>query len=339
MDKITIIGTGLIGTSLGLAIKAAGTRGAEIVGTDLVRGHASKAESMGAVDRVAGNLISAVEDARFVIIATPVMEIRIVLEIIGPRLAEGCLVTDTGSSKGVVMEWAQQYLPPGVSFVGGNPMVSKEGSGPGRADATLFQGHPYCVIPASSAQQRAVRDVTDMVRSIGARPYFIAVAEHDSFVCAVSQLPVLLSVALLACTSKSPSWDDIAQIASVYYRDFTKPASGDPGTHRDILLANDQGLVHWIDTFIHELHGLRQLLTGDEKGRREALEKVLRETFEERDRWLAGAVTPASQAAANRVRIPSASEGMSDLFMGSSETRRRLFGWGARDDKDRREKR
>ena len=338
MDKIAIIGMGLVGTSLGLAIKRSGIKDIQIVGTDIERGHASSAQKMGAIDQVRRSLASATEDAKIVIIATPVMAMKDVMEIIAPRLREGCLVTDTGSSKGVVMEWAEQYLPPSVSFVGGHPMVGKGSTGPNAADGSLFQNRPYCVIPGRRARQDAVRLLTDMIRSIGARPYFIDLAEHDSFVSAVSHLPILLSVALVSCTSKSPSWADIAQIASTQYEDLTLLASGDPITSRDILFSNNQSIVPWIDAFIQELYEMRRILVSDEDGKLEALEKVFSQAVEARSRWLAGVVTPDAEAAANRQRIPSSTERMGDLFLGDSEARRRIFGWGNRRDRDSRDR-
>jgi prephenate dehydrogenase len=333
--KIGIVGTGLIGASLGLAIKKSGGKDIEIVGTDMERSHSSKAQSMGAIDRVERKLVSATEDAEMVIIATPVSVMKDVMEIIAPSLMEGCLVTDTGASKGEVLEWAEQYLPRNVNFVGGHPLVGKGGSGPELADASLFDGRPYCVIPSSGARQDAVKLLTDMIRSIGGRPYFMDVMEHDSFVCAVSHLPVLVSAALVGCTAKSPSWADIAQLASTQYGDVTSLASGDPTSHRDIFLRNNEGTVHWIDAFIRELYDIRRILIGDEEAKKEALDKVFTEAAQARNRWIAGAVRPPSPDDDTRDRIPSATENMTSMFIGSSDARRRFFGWGGKGDRDK----
>ena len=335
MEKIGIIGMGLIGTSLGLAMKQAGMKNVQIVGTDKERGHSSKAQRMGAIDRAERNMMGAVENAQMVIIATPVMATKEILEIIGPRLQDGCLVTDTGGSKGVVMEWAEQYLPQTVSFVGGHPMVGKEESGPEAADAFLFQNRAYCVIPAKRADRDAVKLLTEMITTIGAKAYFIDVAEHDSFVCAVSHLPTLLSVALIGCTSKSPSWSDIAQVATTQYGEITSPASNEPITNRDLFFSADEGIVHWIDSFISELQEIRQILAVDGEGKLKALEKVFTQAFEARNRWLVGAVTPGSHDA-TKPYIPSSSETFTSLFTGDSSARRRVFGWGEGRDKDAR---
>ena len=339
MNQIAIIGTGLIGTSLGMAIKRFGGRDTQIVGTDIKRGRASKAQSMGAIDRVSGSLAGAVEDAQIVIIATPVLAMKEVLETIGPRLAEGCLVTDTGTSKAAVLEWAEEYLPRSVSFVGGNPVVEKEGDGPEAAGASIFRDRPYCLISGTRARQDAVRVLTDLVRSIGAKPYFIGVAEHDSFAAAVNHLPILLSMALVGCTSKSPSWGDIAQVASTAYRDVSRPASDEPSTPMNMIAANSEDIIHWIDAFIKELYEIRRIFIEGGEDKPQALEKLFTQAYEARNRWITGAMAPEFRDAGDRVRIPSASENVASLFTGDSKTRRRIFGWAERGDTGGKKKR
>ena len=335
MDKITIIGMGLIGTSLGMAIKGAGIKNAQIVGMDINRGHSSRAQKMGAIDRAENNLARAAEDAEIVIIATPVMAMKDVMQAIGPHLTDSCrLVTDTGDTKGVVLEWADEYLPRRVSFVGGHPVVGKLTTGPDEADGTLFHDHPYAVIPSRNARQDAVRLLTDLIRGIGARPYFVDIGEHDSFVSAVNHLPYLISMALVACTSSSPSWDDIAKIATAQYGTLTSLASGEVSSHKDKFFGNDASIVYWIDAFVEELQRMRRILASDEDARLEALEGVFIRAIRARDRWVAGVVTPASQAAMNKERIPSAYEGVSQLFLGDTDARRRVFGRGGRSGKD-----
>ena len=328
MYKIGIIGMGFIGTSLGLAIKRSGIRNVQIVGTDIERRNSVKAQRKGAIDRATGSLRGAAEDAQVVIIATPVMAMKDVMQIIAPSMMEGSLVTDTGDSKGVVLDWAEQYFPRSVAFVGGHPIVAKDGSGPETADASIFQDQPYCIIPGRSAHKDAVRLLTDMIRHIGAKPYYINLEEHDSFVAAVTQLPYLLSVALVGCTSKSPSWEDIAQVASTEYRNLTNLAALQPVMHNDIALSNDQGIVAWIDAIIQELYGIRQILVSDADGKPEALGKVFTQAFEARNRWMAGAVIPGYKTATSTADIPSAGENISQLFLGDASARRRTLGWG-----------
>ncbi|SVB24096.1 uncharacterized protein METZ01_LOCUS176950, partial [marine metagenome] len=147
MAKLAIIGTGLIGTSMALALRKANLRDVEIVGTDSDGSARRGAEKSKGFHKVENRLMSAVRDAEIVILATPVMAMRELMEVIGPELPEGCLVTDVGSSKRQVLDWADELLPKSANFVGGHPMAGKETAGPENADADLFRNKAYCVVP------------------------------------------------------------------------------------------------------------------------------------------------------------------------------------------------
>ena len=326
MDKIAIIGTGLIGASLGLAIKRALPKTTLVVGSDMERSHSAKAEKMGAVDRVEGSVRRAVEDAQVVIIATPVMAIRGVMELMAPHLTPGCLVTDTGSTKGQVMKWAEETLPREVDFVGGHPMAGRETSGPDQADGSLFRDKTYCLFPGTRARSDSVNTMVGLVDAIGARHFFMDAQEHDSFVGAVSHLPVLLSVALVRSTSRSPSWGDIAKVASTGYRDTTRLASGDPTMHRDICVTNGEPIVSWIDAFIRELYEIRQHVMTAADGEVAAIEHVFSDAQYQREQWLAGKVSSAYRPEGSE--IPTFSENMAHMFLGSKlmEAQKRLTG-------------
>ena len=327
MAKIAIIGTGLIGTSLGLALKQAKIKNLELVGTDYDHAARTGATKRQAFDRVENRMSPAVRDADIVILATPIMAMQDLFQAIGTELSEGCIVTDVGSSKKVVLDWAAQYLPKEVEFVGGHPMAGKETRGPEGADADLFRGKAYCIVPGAGAQQRAVSEVTTLAEAIGARPFFVGVDEHDSFAAAASHLPFLVSVALMGCTSKSANWEDIAQVASTGYKDITRLASGDPIMHRDICVSNPEPIVAWIDTFIRELYEIRKLLDNEEGPASEDVQQVFQQAFDARTRWLAGLVTPMARQQVSKVEIPSFSETMGQMFVGRKgmEMQRRFF--------------
>ena len=327
MAKIGVIGTGLIGTSLGLALKRAQIKNLELVGTDFNHAARNGAQKRGAFDRVEGRLRDTVRDANIVIVATPIMAMQELFQAIGPDLPEGSVVTDVGSSKRVVLEWAAEDLPKHVDFVGGHPMAGKETSGPGGADADLFRDKAYCIVPSAGARQQAVSEVTTLAEAIGARPFYIGVDEHDSFVAAVSHLPFLLSVALMGCTSKSANWEDIAQLASTGYRDLTRLASGDPIMHRDICVSNPEPIVAWIDAFIRELYEVRNLLDNGEGPSAEDVHQVFQQASQARVRWLSGQVTPMTRQQAVSAEIPSFSENMGQMFLGNKgmEMQRRIF--------------
>ena len=337
MAKITIIGTGLIGTSLALALNESQLKDLQVVGTDSDRLARSRAEKRKAFHKVENRLLNAIDGADIVVLATPVMTMKEIMELIAPELPSGCVVTDVGSSKKVVLEWAQEILPDTVDFVGGHPMAGKEESGPDSAEPDLFQDKTYCVIPDKKASQQSVSEITTMVEAIGAVPYFIGVDEHDSFVAAASHLPFLLSTSLVGCTSKSANWEDIAQLASSGYRDISRLASGDTVMHRDICLTNNQPIISWIDAFIKELYEFRNILADEAGPDSEKVKKVFDDVADARAQWLAGQATVRARLA-NRQReeMPTFAESMGEMFMGRKllQANKKIFGGLKGQDRD-----
>jgi prephenate dehydrogenase len=317
MAKVTVIGTGLMGTSLGLALKQSQLKDLQLVGTDSSHEARSGAQKRDAFHRIENRLFPAIEGADIVVLATPVMAMKELMELIGPELPEGCVVTDMGSSKKVVLDWADQYLPKTVDFIGGHPMAGKETPGPQAAEANLFIDKTYCIIPSVRASQRAASEITTMVEAIGAKPYFIGADEHDSFVAAASHLPFVLSMALVGCTSRSANWDDIAQLASSGYHDITRLASGDTVMHRDICLTNTKPIVAWIDAFIRELYEFRKMLdTDDAQPDGEAIKATLDRAYDSRARWLAGEVSFQARQHNPHRELPTFAENMGEMFLG-----------------------
>jgi prephenate dehydrogenase len=283
MERMTIVGLGLIGGSLGLALRAAKIRDIEIVGYDKDTVATVDARRGGAVDRTEPVLQRAVADAGLVVIATPILAMREVMEEIAGALRENCVVTDTASTKCLVMEWASQLLPANVSFVGGHPMAGKETPGIANADAKLFAGKPYCIIPSPNATEGAVRMVAGIVHLIGARPLFIDAQEHDRYVAAVSHLPLVLSIALFTLARSSPAWPELAALASSGFRDVTRLASSDPELSHDICLTNREAVLHWLDRLAEEISRYRELL---QEGREEELFKRFAQAQLDRDTYL-----------------------------------------------------
>jgi prephenate dehydrogenase len=285
VQRIAIIGLGLIGGSLALALeKAKKGKGVEIVGFSRSPETVARAKECGAIDRAASDLVSAVTDADLVIIATPVMTTKEILASIAEHLSPGCVVTDTGSTKAKVMKWAEEYLPPSASFIGGHPMAGKETSGLAEASADLFKGCVYCLTPTAGATGKAVRAMERLVKSVGARPFFIEAEAHDNLVAGVSHLPMLLSAAFVTTTTKSRVWPEMAKLAAGGYRDFSRLASGGPEMNRDICFTNQEKIVSWLDRYIDVLRGYRHLVAEDS----EELEKKLAQAREAREKWLRG---------------------------------------------------
>jgi prephenate dehydrogenase len=283
--RITIVGLGLIGGSIGLALRQAGND-YEVVGHDREHAVAGQARKLGAVSKTEWNLISACEGADLIIIATPVVAIKETLTAIASYLKPGCLVTDTGSIKGPVVAWAKEILPDTVNFVGGNPIISQEGSLPTGiegARADLFQGGLYCLTPLPEAAPQAVQLATDLVHLLGAKPFFLDAAEHDGLVAGVDHLPFVLSAALLGTTVQSPAWREMRKLAGDAFQTVTRFSSGDAATYRDACLTNGENIVRWIDACLARLEELREVIAAQEA---EKLEETFEEAMSVRDRWL-----------------------------------------------------
>ena len=324
MTTIAIVGTGLMGTSLALAIKSSNLK-VDIVGTDYDSVARSGAQKSGAFKKVESRLSNAIRGADVVVFATPIQAMREMMESAANDFEEGCVVTDVGSSKKVVLQWAEEVLPKHVSFVGGHPMAGKELSGPKNADGTMFKGKAYCIVPSVNAERAAVSSVTTIAEAIGAKPFFIGVDEHDSFVAAVSHLPFMMSVALMGTASKSANWDDIAQLASSGFSDLSRLAAGDPVMHRDICVTNPEPIVAWMDSYIRELYELRNMLAKEGGPDPDALHDVFEEAMNARARWKAGILTKIDRVTSD---IPSFAESMGEVFMGrrGMEAQKKFFG-------------
>jgi prephenate dehydrogenase len=286
MPRITIVGTGLIGTSIGLGLKKVGTK-AEIVGHDKDRQAATRAQKAGAVDKADWNLPSSLDGASLVIIATPLAGVRQTLEIIARDAPAGCIVTDTASVKVPVLAWADELLPAHMSFVGGHPLVRQQPGAEG-AHADLFDNMPYCLCPSARADEDAVRMVTDLVGGLGARCLFIDAAEHDGLAGGANHLPVVIAAALTEMLATQGAWRDLGQFATSEFELGTRLAAGaNEADSQALLLANRENIVRWIDEYVPLLQLWRERLTaGDE----ESLTAVLRAVRETRERWLRGEV-------------------------------------------------
>ncbi len=283
MERITIIGLGLIGGSLGLALKKVKGKDVEIVGYARRKEVAEAALQIGAIDEAAYTLPGSVERSRIVVIATPVMAVKEVFQQIASRLPSECLVTDTASTKTSVMEWAEAYLPSNVSFIGGHPMAGKEVSGLEGAESDLFQGCVYCLVPSPRATLGEAQELEQWIRLIGAKPAIMMdAAEHDRYVGGVSHLPMVLSAALVSAITKSRHWREMSRLAASGFRDLTRLASGNPEINRDICLTNRASIVRWIHEYIEELKEYERLIL---KGSAD-LGKVFTRARDARGKWL-----------------------------------------------------
>lgn len=318
MQQITIIGLGLIGGSIGLALKRWSQQhddALRITGFDTDMDKQSKAKQMNAVDATTWSLQDAITEADVVIVATPVGAMREVFSDISPHLKNGAIVTDTGSTKTDVLEWAKE-LPSHVSFVGGHPMAGKSESLEG-ASADLFKGATWIVCPGVTASEPAIKNVLGLVAAAEAEAFFADPVEHDSYVAGVSHLPMVVAASLVMATTTDQSWRDMRSLASSGFRDTTRLALGSPEMHRDITMTNRDALSRWINQMIESLAEFRDSLSGDDEEVRERVHEFFEKAQDERAK--AEAVHQRSNEQSeveSGLKSETMSESMGRMFLG-----------------------
>ena len=289
MAQVTLIGLGVVGNSLGLALRRYAalpenkTQRFTVVGFDTDHDRLQAAERKHkSIDRAVWDLPSAVREATFVIVTLPMQALRQALADMAPHLPSGAIVSDTASTKNLVLRWAAELLPPRVSFVGGHPLPKRlpapaDPDAADTPDADLFRGGLYCILPLPSASDAAINQVISLATLLGAQPYFVDPLEHDSFMAAVLHLPSVLSTALLHLTTGSTVWRELGPLAGGAFRDVTLPAAQDPTEARDALLANRESLLHWLDRYMSDLADFRAAVAGVTSADPEAADAALRQ--------------------------------------------------------------
>ena len=307
MSHVTLLGIGPVAASMGLALKRAGLK-TDIVGTDRERGPMRTAEKMGAIDRGTRNLGSAMEGAQLVILDVPLSDTEELLEAIGPILEDGCIVTDVGTTKAQVIEWADEYLRPETSFVGGHPLVRRHLATVEEADPTLFDKSEYCVVPSSTAKQDAVKTVVGMVEMLGARPFFLDVQEHDSYSAAMAQLPTVLSASLITMASAGPSWREVSRLAGPEFQELSRLSAVDPTASAASCTFNAEALVYWLEKMIAELSSFKEKVSEDGN---EVMDSFI-QAWEQRARWESGELNQEPSGP----EVPTMGEHMAGLVVG-----------------------
>lgn len=324
---ITIVGLGLVGTSIGLALRQAKQDEFDLIGHDKDFGRARDVRKRGAVNKLDWNLVGACEKADMIIVATPLEGVRETLEVTAKHLKEGCVVMDTANLKGPVMGWAKTYLPDSVSFIGTNPIVSPAGQGVEAATPDLFQNALWCMFPAANATPGAVKMVSDMIQLLGARPFFLDPFEHDGLVAGVEHLPLVLSAALLRITCGQVTWQELRRVAGVAYESATELPSTDAGFYRDILLHNRDNVLRWLDLYVEEMRFFKELIASSDAG---VLARVFDKAIDARILWLAQRKEGYPEEVREDMELPTMGSFLSN-FLGFGALRRAQREKGGKD--------
>lgn len=264
--QMTVIGAGLIGGSLALAVKRAGVV-QTVVGYGNKRGDLHKAASMGAVDRYFLTLPKAVQGADIVVFATPVSAFEPIAAAMLPYLAEGAVVTDVGSVKGDLVYKMESLLSGRAFFVGGHPMAGSEKSGIQSAVPTLFEKALAVLTPTSKTDKKAIEKVAALWKGVGAEVVKIDPVKHDQIMAVVSHLPHLVAYALMELffhprLIKS----DMLSFAAGGLRGFTRIAESPSDVWHDIFQFNKAAVVEAIDLYQETLEKMKKAILAAETG-------------------------------------------------------------------------
>jgi prephenate dehydrogenase len=290
--QVTLIGVGLLGGSLGMALRERRLAG---VVTGFVRRPASvkECERLGAVDSATLDLAEAVRGADLVVLCTPLAQMRALVEQMRPALKRGALVTDVGSVKGsVVRELESLVAGAGAYFVGSHPMAGAEKTGVAAARPDLFVNAVCVVTPTAKSTSTAVRKVKQLWKDAGARLLEMTPEVHDQFVSRSSHLPHLVAAGLANLVLAPNRPKEQALLCANGFRDTTRIASGSPEMWRDIAVANRRNLLRALDGYVADLEKLRQVLkAGDAK----ALSRFFEQAKQRRDEWSQKAGSPSPE--------------------------------------------
>ncbi len=263
IERLAILGVGLIGGSLASALRARGAVG-HVVGCGRDPDNLRRAVELGVIDEYTHDPLEAVRGADVVVVAVTLGATGGILARIAPGLGPDTLVTDVGSAKCCVIDAAREHLPDCSRFIAGHPIAGGEKSGVEAANARLYERHRVILTPLPENRPSALAAIRRMWETVGAEVTEMEPALHDQVLAATSHLPHLLAFALVDCLVDLDSPVDVFDYAAGGFRDFTRIASSNPAMWRDISLANRSALLAVCTRFEHTLAALRrQLETGD----------------------------------------------------------------------------
>jgi len=265
VNCISIAGVGLIGGSVGLALKRAGFKG-RIVGFGRRWSSLKHAIDTKAVDSIEMDLSEAMKDTDMLIIATPVDTIAGLAKEAIKYAKKGCIITDVGSTKSKLVKEIESFIPNDIYFVGAHPMAGSHKTGVDSACATLFEQNLCIITPTESTNSDAVQTVSDMWQNMGSIIKIMSPEEHDFLISAASHLPHLVAYALVQLASSIENQQGRAiDFAGTGFADVTRIASGSPELWSGILLQNEEMVVSMIDKMNSELTEFKTILEAKDK--------------------------------------------------------------------------
>ncbi len=261
IDKLAIIGVGLIGSSLSLALKQAGEV-RQVTGFGRNQQNLARGVELGVLDGFADSIEAAVRDADVIVLAVPLGAMRQVFAELNPAIRKDAVITDVGSAKGSVVSAARDQLGAAFSrFVPGHPIAGTEKSGVEAGFPGLYQNRRVIMTPLAQTDQDAISVIDEMWCHCGATVEYLSVEHHDKVLAATSHLPHMLAYALVHFLSNLHDRDEIFRYVSGGFRDFTRIASSDPVMWRDVCISNGDALVSLIEQYEEELDRVKTAIT------------------------------------------------------------------------------
>lgn len=268
--KTAILGVGLLGASLALAMKKSGiTR--EVTGYGRSKGNLARALELGIIDSFESDPAEACKDADLVVFATPVGSFLDVARIAASSLRQGTVVTDVGSVKGSLVYEMETVLAGKGAYIGGHPIAGSERSGIDAACAGLFKDSKCIITPTENSDRDALKKVSDLWRAVGSEVIFMPPEEHDRIYASVSHLPHMIAYAIMNTVSDID--DSYLRYCGKGFRDITRIAASSHELWRDICLLNRDNLVDAITAFQRNLETYAQYLRESDS---ESLEREFR---------------------------------------------------------------
>ena len=267
MRNISLIGTGLIGSSLALGIQKAHPD-VQLIGFDHNQKHLDLALERGIVHQIAPDLERAVREADVIILALPIGPSLLLLEQLATLpLRENVLITDVGSTKEQLVRKAEQvFQEKPVRFIGGHPMAGSHKTGPLAADVHLFENAYYILTPTSQTSFTAIEELEELLSGLGARFVQMSAEEHDLVTSQVSHFPHILASSLMQQTAAYAKEHEMTQhFAAGGFRDMTRIAESEPGMWTSILLSNRAALLERIRDFQERLEDISQVLQDQDQ--------------------------------------------------------------------------
>lgn len=265
--KITIIGIGLIGSSLARVLKRENAAGI-VAAYDANADYLQEALSLGIVDEISTDLKHAVSDADAVVLATPVGAYGTIVKEIAPVLKAGAIITDVGSVKKYAAKQIEDNLPADskVIVVPGHPVAGTEKSGPAAGFDTLFEDRWFILTPSGRSTPEAVEKIAAMWKLAKMKVDTMTAEHHDKVMAAVSHLPHLIAFSIVGTVADLEGYEqqEIIKYSASGFRDFTRIAGSDPTMWRDILLNNKDTILELIQRFVEDLIALQRNIRWDE---------------------------------------------------------------------------